>query len=133
MFMNIKLQTNCGNQVLEFVNAERYDDGSGFSAFIKVVSKGFAANVFVTFGEWPMEQFVENLQKCNIELSGEATLKPEWDNWYLKVSITHIGAVVIRGYLYEPGHELSFVLETDQTCLEPLIRDLKRWQNQGNT
>lgn len=131
--MNIELQTNTEDPALELVNVERYDDRSGFGATINVVSNGFSAKVFCTFGEWPMDEFISQLECCNNSLSGQATLKPEWDNWFISFAVKNNGQVDVGGMLYLEGQELKFEFATDQTCLSPLIKELKVWQSWQNT
>ena len=127
--MNIELQTNTEDPKLEFHNIEKYDDSSGFGATIYVASNGFSAKVFCTFGEWPMEEFLSQLEICNKELSGQATLKPEWDNWFVTFAVKNNGQVEVNGMLYTADQELKYEFITDQTCLSPLIKDLKAWQS----
>jgi hypothetical protein len=126
--MNIELQTNTEDPTLEFLNIEKYDDRSGFGATINVASNGFSAKVFCTFGEWPMDEFISQLESCNNSLSGQATLKPEWDNWFITFTVKNNGQVEVNGMLYSADQELKYEFITDQTCLSPLIKDLKEWQ-----
>lgn len=128
--MDIKLRTNTKDPKLEFLNIERYEDQSGYGSTISVVSNGFAAKVFLTFEEWPMEEFIKQLEACDKTLSGEATLKPQWDNWFITFTVNRSGQVKVNGMLYTPEQELKYELATDQTCLAPLIKDFRSWQSQ---
>ena len=131
--MDIKLKTNCEDPKLEFLNIEKYGDRSGFGAVVHVISNGFAAKVFVTFGEYPMERFIEQLKSCDESLSGSATLEPEWDNWFIKFHIEGNGSVLVSGMLYTPDQELKYEFTTDQTCLSGFIKDLESWHTCVNT
>lgn len=127
--MNIKLQTNTEDPKLEFLNIEKYDDQSGFGATISVVSNGFSSKVFATFEQWPMSEFISQLQVCNNYLSGSATLKPQWDNWFITFTVKPNGHVVVNGLLCADEQELKFEFTTDQTCLNSLIKDFQLWSN----
>jgi len=131
--MKIELRTNTEDPVLEFINIKKYDDQSGFGATINVSSNGFSAKVFCTFGEWPMDEFIRQLEGCNKSLSGQAKLKPEWDNWFITFVVKNTGQVEISGVLYSAGQELKYEFITDQTCISPLIKDLKAWRDCYNT
>lgn len=128
--MNIQLRTNTEDPKLEFLNIERYEDQSGYGSTISVVSNGFTAKVFFTFEEWPMEEFIKQLEACDNTLSGEATLKPQWDNWFITFTVNRSGQVTVNGILYTLDQELKYEFTTDQTCLAPLIKDFKSWQIQ---
>ena len=128
--MDIKLKTNTEDPKLEFLNIEKYDDNSGFGATIHVLSNGFSVKVFFAFEQWSMEEFISQLEKCDLTLSGQATLKPQWDNCHIAFTIKSGGQVVVSGFLYQSEQELKFEFVTDQTCLSPLIKDFKSWQNQ---
>ena len=131
--MNIELSTNNQESKLEFQNVEKYSDHSGFCAHIYVKSDGFTGKVFCTFGEYPMDEFISQLESCDKSLKGEAILKPEYDNWFLKFSMNHTGGIGIEGLLYSIDHQLEFAFLTDQTCLSKFIKDLRKWQKQTIT
>ena len=128
--MDIELRTNTEDSKLEFLKIEKYDDQSGYGSTINVASNGFSAKVFFTFEEWSMEEFIKQLEVCDRTLSGEATLKPQWDNWFIKFSVNGKGQVTVNGMLYTLDQELKYEFTTDQTCLAPLITDFKSWRNQ---
>ena len=128
--MDIKLRTNTEDPKLEFLKIEKYDDQSGYGSTINVASNGFSAKVFFTFEEWSMDEFIKQLEACDRTLSGEATLKPQWDNWFITFSLNGRGQVTVNGMLYTPEQELKYEFTTDQTCLAPLITDFKSWRNQ---
>ena len=128
--MDITLQTNTEDPKLEFLNIEKYGDQSGFGSTIHIVSSGFSAKVFFTFEEWPMDEFINQLESCNKTLSGHATLKSQWDNWFITFTVKYNGQVVVNGMLYKADQELKFEFTTDQTCLGSLINSFKSWQHQ---
>jgi hypothetical protein len=126
--MDIELQTNTEDPKLVFLNIEKYEDQSGFGAIIYVVSNGFSAKVFSAFEQWPMSEFISQLQACNKSLFGSATLKSQWDNWFITFTVKNSGQVVVNGMLYQSEQELKFEFTTDQTCLNSLIKDFKSWE-----
>lgn len=128
--MTIRLQTNTKDPILEFLHIEKYDDQSGFGATVHVESNGFSAEVFCTFENWSMEEFINQLQGMDQIMAGHATLKPQWDNWFITFSLTRNGHVIVGGVLYAAEQELKFQFTTDQTCLSKLISDFEAWRNQ---
>jgi len=61
-------------------------------------------------------------------LTGSALLKPLYEDHFIELQVDNSGRVTIRGELHEysasPQH-LRFQFETDQTCLAPLVADLR--------
>lgn len=128
--MDIRLATNNINPILVFHNVEKYQDQSGFGTTVRVRSDGFSAEVFCTFENWSLAEFITQLQSMNETLTGQAMLKPQWDNWFIVFTMRSNGHVIVSGLLYSGNQELKFEFTSDKTCLGKLIDDLTVWSDQ---
>lgn len=86
------------------------------------VSKKFYFDMFY------FKEFISQLIKMNKSLEGEAVLRAEFEDEHISVKCKKSGHVNISGHLIEnyPAQELKFNFSTDQTVLDPLIRDLQK-------
>lgn len=129
--MKIKLKTNSDDHGLEFLDVERFSDGSGYCAVIMVHSRGFSVEIPFYFEVHPLDAFIENLEKMNQSLIGSARIKPFYEEHFIEFEINALGHVRIRGEMIEYSdmpQRLKFEFETDQTCLSPFIHDLRKWR-----
>jgi hypothetical protein len=126
--MNVLLRTNTSNPHLELRAVKRFKDGSGYSTLLIVRSGAFEAEKSFYFEEPVFDQFLEQLIEMNRTLSGKAILKPYYEPEYIAFEMLTGGHVLITGELFEysaQSQHLKFGFETDQTCLSPLIADLR--------
>jgi hypothetical protein len=134
--MKIKLKTNKDDECLEFCDIERFSDNSGYSATLVVHSRGFSAEVPFNFEINPLEKFIIALEDMNHTLHGKARLKPNYEDLFIELELDNLGHLRVRGEMIEYSHMpqcLKFEFETDQTCLEPFIHNLKMWQKIPST
>ena len=126
--MDVVLQTNDDAKYLALLNVERFSDGSGFCMQLSVRSEAFAGSMQFCFEPSPLEKFVADLERMDRTLTGDARLKPLYEESQVTLEMTHSGGVVVSGDLVQYAghtHRLQFGFGTDQTCLAPLIRDLR--------
>lgn len=127
--MDITLRTNKTNPKLEIRDIYRFRDGSGFKSLLIVNSGGFDAERPFYFEEPILANFIEALEGMDRSLKGSAKLKPLFEDDYVELEMTAGGHVIVRGELFEHAPEsqhLKFEFVTDQTCLSPLIAEMKR-------
>ena len=126
--MNILFRTNTSNPYLELRDVKRYKDGSGYSSYLIVRSGAFSVDKPFYFEEYVLDQFLDQLIEMNRTLSGKATLKPFYEPEYIALEMLNRGHVLVTGEFFGfdlAEQHLKFGFETDQTCLEALIADLK--------
>jgi hypothetical protein len=119
--MDIALTTNAPDASLEFRDLQRFNDGSGFAAFVVIRSGAFAAATIFTFELARLNEFLEQLKELNSTLSGVAELKSTWERGAIRFEGKGKGHVRIHGELAEHDQHLEFSFATDQTCLAPLF------------
>jgi hypothetical protein len=80
----------------------------------------------------PMREFIANLDEMDKNLKGKAVLNPMFEDDFIELEIDEsTGHVKVRGEMFEHSEmpqNLTFEFQTDQTCLAPLVRELKKWQ-----
>ena len=136
MSMDIILSTNTNNPRLELGGITRFRDGSGFESHLVVVSGGFSAEHPFYFEEPVLASFVKALESMDQSLKGEDKLKPLFEDDYIELVMSSGGHVIVRGEMFECAEEsqhLEFSFVTDQTCLTPLIGDLKKCSQMATT
>ena len=121
----VSLATN-SEDILELSDFKRF----GFS--VHAWTHGYGAKEFFYF--WyhdldALENFIAGLKKIVSDNGGHVTIKAEMDN-ELHFKLNELGHLAITGILksydYAFKKQLEFGFRTDQTCLEPFIRDLER-------
>ena len=125
--MDIVLRTH-NDSYLAFRDIQRYSDQSGFCAQLVARARGFGAQLLFCVEPEAFTAFVEALEAMDRTLTGEARLKPIFEDPFIHVSVGHTGRVTVSGDLVAYGpltQRLQFALETDQTALGPFIRDLR--------
>jgi len=126
--MNIHLLTNSESSSLSFHDCKKFGDASGYEVRLVVKSGGFGLDLDFYFEEWSLQQFILGVAKMEETLKGRADLKPMWEPGHMELELDDLGHVTVSGEFveYSPGHQqMRFEFMTDQTCLTPLLRDLK--------
>lgn len=126
--MNITLRTNALNPSLTFGAFRKFPDGSAFTTVIAVRSDWLMAEREFICDVAPLERFLKQLEALDRTLKGTAMLKPEYEHPFIELSGNGQGHIVVRGELIEQGdHDqtVRFCFRTDQTCIRPLIEDLR--------
>lgn len=132
--MDITLAHTSETSFLIFRNCNKFRDGSGYCVDLVMRSGAFQLDTTFYFEDWPLKQFLEGLSQMNESLTGKATLRPMWEKDYIEFEATTLGHIEIVGEFtsYEPLEQrLRFGLETDQTCLVPLVKGLKQLSEQS--
>lgn len=127
--MDIILQTGKDNPSLCLKNAKPL--GKDFYARLDLCSGGFSADCDFHFEAWAKQQFVTSLAEMDRTLSGEAILKPMFEDYFLRFQLDKTGHVIVSGELIEYTSEiqkLTFSFQTDQTCLRPFYEALTQLQ-----
>lgn len=122
--MDIVLKTNSDNHALEFRDFTRFADGSGYTTRLAVRSGWVSALYDFCFESEPLLQFLVDLERIDLTMTGLAQLKPMWEAQYVEFQGIGLGHIQIRGELIEHGQHqqrLKFEFATDQTCLRPFI------------
>lgn len=74
-------------------------------------------------------EFCASIEQMAAKLNGSAELKENYKDQAIKFEITNLGHVQVSGYLEhhsEHSQSLSFGFKTDQTCLAPFCKDLRK-------
>lgn len=109
-------------------SCNKFDDGSGYVANLRMRSGGFQLETEFVFEEWSLQQFISGLTDMDSTLSGKAVLKPMWETDYVELEMTSLGHVNIIGEFVQQGdfdQMIKFGFETDQTLLAPLRDKLR--------
>ena len=127
--MDVVLQTNDRDKSLGLFSVRRFADNSGYCVDLRVLSHGFTVDMPFCFEPPRLTEFIEQLERMNQTLTGEACLKPTYETNYFRLAMGHTGAVIVTGELWTlhdgEDHRIRFGFRTDQTCLSPLIGDLR--------
>jgi hypothetical protein len=105
---------------------------------IEIRSNNFSAkgSIFISTAEF--HNLFVNLKEAYNKLTGSARIASYENDFYADISFDSIGHATIQGnYSKEPGNELKFCFETDQTFIEKSVKELativaKYGDNYGN-
>ncbi|ATC23366.1 WapI family immunity protein [Caulobacter vibrioides] len=125
--MDVILATHTDNPFLAMTNIERYADASGYGCNLTVRSAWLSAVYPFHFEPYPLAEFIAALRELDRTLKGQATLKPMWEDHYLRFEGDGIGRVRVSGLLFDCGgndQQVRFSFEVDQTCLARFVADL---------
>ena len=93
---------------------------------VSVWSGEFRAALPFYFEPHPLTQFVREMETLHRTLKGSATLRPMWDSSaYLSFTVDQLGHVTVTGFFDYGSQEVRFKHVTDQTCLGPLLADVR--------
>lgn len=113
-------------EFVELSNVERFGDGSGYRAQLRVNAGSFACNGHPFYFD-NLEVFIEGLRRGYEELSGAVELRHRYEDEYVKFEFTSRGHLVASGLIIDygpPECHLQFAFETDQTVCSAFLRDL---------
>ena len=83
----ITLQTNDDAKVLRIVDFEKFGDTSGYRCTLVVRSGGFSCERSFCFDDSHFPDAVAALQKMDAGQPGEATIKGQWDDDFIRFLI----------------------------------------------
>ena len=94
---------------------------------IEIQCNGFSAKGHSYFSTAMFHEFYNNLNQTHITLRGIAKFSSYENDFYLEAESDGIGHVLIRGsFSKEPGNELKYYFETDQTFILKTLNDLSK-------
>lgn len=129
---DIILLTNTSNPFLAFREIEVFEDRSGYSTKLSVRSGWISAEYRFIFEQPCLARFVGDLERLDKVLVGRARLKPTWEEQFIELEGQGLGVINVSGDLIDHGpwqQRVVFAFRTDQTCLRPLIVDLRQLLN----
>lgn len=95
--MQIILPTNSENKKLEFRSCKKFGDASGYKVEVYVKSGTFTAEIDFYFEEFPLQKFIDDLTEMKLNLTGEATLKPLFEDDYITMTALSLGHISVEG------------------------------------
>jgi hypothetical protein len=124
--MDIALRTGDDTKTLRFDAITLFHDS--LECVLVVQSSGLGSQRRFRFSE--LAHVISEFERMNANLEGEVRLQePYWDDFVI-FSCDRRGRVIVTGeilnYQDDFTQHLKFGFVTDQTCLGPLIHDLKR-------
>jgi hypothetical protein len=122
----IELQTHRDATSLRLSNIEKFSDSSGYRCDLSVRSGGFVCERPFYFDDWHLSEAIKMLRTMIECMPGEAVLKGMWEDHFIRFKVNHLGHVVVSGELFEYAElaqSIKFAFRTDQTVLDPLLRD----------
>lgn len=125
--MDIFFQTNDPEKALALRDIECFQGDYCYRIIVR--SRGFCVERRFDFDQECLEECLKNVLKMDETLAGSASLHYRYETDRLDFTVDGAGHVKVEGHIIEYGperQELTFAFVTDQTCLRPLARDLKR-------
>jgi hypothetical protein len=132
--MNVTLQTHDPSLLLELRDLHLLGDGNDYQCSLVIRSGGFQLEKLFWFEPSCLRTFLQGLAELDSALVGIAKLQPLYESDYIQLEGTRGGHIVVSGELFGTGEipqNLRFGFQTDQTCLRPLINDLRRVVESG--
>lgn len=126
--MDVVLRTNAADTGLSLRSLEIYRDGCGGGCLLDVQSGPFAAQIRFFFDMGPWNAFLQDLERLNESLSGEARLGLDFEEPFIALRGDGQGHIQVYGLLVEPrahSQRLEFSFRTDQTALGPFLSELR--------
>ena len=111
---------------LELSDVERFGDGSGYRAWIKVSTGNFAC-LGKSFYFDALPKFIEHLRSAQADVKGGAELRLPYEEEFVRFEFSPRGHVGIFGLLISdgpPGSRLNFSIEADQSYCPPFLMQL---------
>lgn len=121
----VELATNEEDQILRFSEFKVFGNGS-FKCNVVLKSRCFSYGGDVYFDNGL--DFLDAMEQMADELKGEAELKEDYHDHFIKFTMSSLGHVIVSGAFVEyseHSQNMAFEFKTDQTCLKPFINNLK--------
>jgi hypothetical protein len=140
--MDVVLRTHLTNPALTWRDLERWEERyhdipAGWRGTLALRSGPFAAELPFYFDDLVLGAFVRALDAMDRRLLGAATLSTPNEDPYVRLEVSPMGRVSVRGLLVDaanPWQRLEFEFDTDQTVLRPLADDfLAAWAALGRS
>ena len=126
----VTLLTNDKNKYLSFTNFIFFGRRGSFTCKVNISSRGFKYEKEVCFDN--MSTFIENIEKMSSTLLGETELNKEFSENFIKFSLNKNGRVIVSASFVEyseHSQNIFIEFESDQTCLAPLAKELRKVVN----
>ena len=124
--MNIILHTNAQDPALELMSVQA-EIGEFFSCVLSLRSAPFRADERFLFDADSLERAITALQNMNETLRGSARLDMPYEDAHIAFAGDGLGHVNVSGIVLGGiAQRLEWEFTTDQTCLSPLVRDLRK-------
>lgn len=125
---HVELATNDAEKLLVLEDIERFSDGSGLKALLRVRSGWLAFEHDFHFSEQHLSDAVSMLEAMSRGKHGIAKLAGTWEPDFLCLELATLGHVEVRGEIGvgDSGNQVvRFCFQTDQTVIPPLLREMK--------
>lgn len=110
-----------------FPNETFFMGGYDAECTIEILCNGFSAKGHSYFSTAMFYDFLTELEQSYKTLSGLAKFSSYENDFYLAAESDGIGHVLISGlFSKEPGNELKFYFETDQTFIQKTLSELSK-------
>jgi hypothetical protein len=112
---------------IELSGFERFDDGSGYRAVLRVASGEFACTGREFYFD-DLPAFLDHMREAYQRVSGSAELRYRYEEDFLRIQFTRLGHIVVSGLLVHYGpckRRLQFSFEADQSFCPPFIAQLQ--------
>jgi hypothetical protein len=132
--MDVTLQTYDPGCVLELRDLHLLGDGNDYQCLLVIRSDGFQLERPFWFEPFCLRTFLQSLVELDSALAGIAKLQPLHERDYIQLEGIQGGHVVVSGEIFgttEIPQSLRFGFKTDQTCLGPLIKDIRKVVESG--
>jgi hypothetical protein len=114
------------NEFVELSDVERFGDGSGYCAKLRVQAGAFGCTGRPFYFD-DLESFISDLRRGYEKLTGSAELRSRYEHEFVKLEFTSRGYVVASGTIIDygpPECRLQFAIETDQAVCPSFLREL---------
>ncbi len=122
----IELQTHDDKAILQLKAVEKFKDGSGYKCDLFVQSSGFSVECPFYFDEFFLTNALSQLKVMAQTFQGKVIIGQQFEEGHIQIAANRYGHVMVSGTILEQSEQpqrLDFAFRTDQTVLEPLIRD----------
>jgi hypothetical protein len=110
-----------------FPNETFFMGGYDAECELDIFSNNFSARGFIYISTAQFNDLYAGLKLANNTLSGSVKFGSYENDFFTEVTLDGIGHVSVDGYYSkEPGNELKFHFDTDQTFLDKTLQDLSK-------
>ncbi len=113
---------------IELSDIIKFTDGHGYESRLSIHSGEFScSNHPFYFND--LQSFTENIKQAYDKIEGIAQLGNVYEQDFIEIYMKRNGVVEVNGFVYDykqPGQEMRFAFNSDQTFLPELIRALKQ-------
>ena len=127
--MTIQLRSE-SNEILEFIDLEKYKSTHSYGLNIKVSCKEFLCTVFELIDYEEMNSFIDQLSKIIESSSGSAKLRAFfYAEWFIEFTATSSGQIAVSGHLKPQDNWLDFAFSVDSAQMPSFLKGFNTWQS----